>query len=79
MRFQSNAYKVTMIFPKKYPDGSPILTSAWFAMTNELRELESDFTEIPVRVSGEAKRTTRAACILLLSRHWSESNSCGTS
>ena len=49
MQYISNAYKVTMIFPKRYPDGLPILASVWNAMTTELRRLESDFTEIPVR------------------------------
>jgi hypothetical protein len=49
MQYQSNAYRVTMIFPKKYPDGSPVLASVWIAMANELRELESDFTEILIR------------------------------
>ncbi len=55
MQYHSNAYKVTMIFPKKHsdPDKSQILASVWNAMTTELRELESDFTEIPVR--GEWK------------------------
>lgn len=38
-----------MIFPKRHPDGSPILASVWNAMTTELRELESDFTEIAVK------------------------------
>jgi len=49
MQYRSNAYKVIMISPKKYQDGSPILTSVWIAMTTELCELESDFTQIPVR------------------------------
>lgn len=55
MPYQANAYKVTMIFPKKYPDPNrnPILASVWNAMTTELRELEENFTEIPVR--GEWK------------------------
>ncbi len=48
MAYQSNAYKVTMIFPKKYPDGHPISACVWNAMTNDLRELEADFTEIPI-------------------------------
>ncbi len=38
-----------MIFAKKYRDGSLILASVWNAMTTELRELESDFTEIRAR------------------------------
>lgn len=49
MPYHSNAYKVTMIFAKKYRDGSPILASVWNAMTTDLRELESDFTEIRAR------------------------------
>jgi len=49
MGYKANGYKVTMIFPKKYLDGSSILASVWNAMTNELRELESDFSEIPIR------------------------------
>ena len=66
MRFQSNAYKVTMIFPKKYPDGSPILTSAWFAMTNELRELESDFTEIPVRGEWRSEKDDESSMYFVI-------------
>jgi hypothetical protein len=49
VRYHSNAFKVTLIFPKKYRGGSPILASAWNAMTTEFRELESDFTEVPVK------------------------------
>lgn len=49
MQYHANAYKITMIFPKKYPDGSRIMTSIWDGMTGDLRELEADFTEIPVR------------------------------
>jgi hypothetical protein len=54
MQYEANAFKVTMIFPKKYPDGSPIRASVWSEMTTELRELESDFTEVPVK--GEWRR-----------------------
>ncbi len=53
MRYHSNAYKVTMIFAKKYRHRSPIPASVWNAMYTELRELEENFTEIPVR--GEWK------------------------
>lgn len=55
MEYHSNAYKVTMIFPKNYPDPDrgPISASVWNAMYTELRELEQNFTEIPVR--GEWK------------------------
>jgi hypothetical protein len=56
MAYQSNAYKVTMIFPKKYPDGHPILASVWNAMTNDLRELEADFTEIPIAGEWRAEK-----------------------
>ena len=53
MQDQANAYKVTMIFPKKDPDGKKISASVLNAMTNELREKvaewKSGFTEIPVR------------------------------
>lgn len=51
MLYHANAYKVTLIFPKKYPDPdrNPIPASVWNAMYTQLRELESDFTEIPVR------------------------------
>ena len=54
MQYESNAFKVTMIVPKRYPDGSPIRASVWGEMTTELRELESDFTEVPVK--GEWRR-----------------------
>ncbi|MBI1739967.1 MAG: hypothetical protein HYR57_03685 [Candidatus Koribacter versatilis] len=49
MPYEPNAFKVTVIFPKQYPVGSPILASVWNGMTTELRELESNFTEVPVR------------------------------
>ena len=51
MLYEANAFKVTIIFPKHYPSGNPVAASVWGGMTTELRELESDFTEVPV--SGE--------------------------
>ena len=53
MQYHSNAYKVTMISPRNYPDGEKISASVLTAMTNELREKvaewKSGFTEITVR------------------------------
>lgn len=49
MAYEANAFKVTIIFPKQYPDGRPIFASVWNGMTTELRELESDFAEVPAR------------------------------
>ena len=49
MQYESNGYKVTMIFPKRYRDGTSILASVWNAMTTELRELESDFSEVTIQ------------------------------
>ena len=53
MQYRSNAYKVTMIFPKKYKGGKTISASVLDAMTTEFREIvaswKSGFTEIPVR------------------------------
>jgi len=49
MQYDANAFKVTIIFPKRYPDARPITASVWSGMTTELRELESDFTEVPLR------------------------------
>ena len=51
MKYRSNAYKVTVIFPEKYPDGNPIMESVWNAMTTELRKQEDGFTKTPA--SGE--------------------------
>jgi hypothetical protein len=56
MAYQPNAYKVTMIFPKKYPDGYLIPASVWNAMANELRELEANFTEIPILGEWRAEK-----------------------
>lgn len=49
MKYVANGYKVTMIFPKRYRDGTSILASVWNAMTTELRELESDFSELSIK------------------------------
>lgn len=53
MQYHANAYKVTMIFPQKFPDGNSISASVLNAMTTELCEIvagwKSGFTEIPVR------------------------------
>jgi hypothetical protein len=49
MQYEANGYKVTMIFPKKYRDGTLIRASVWNAMTTELRELENDFSELAIK------------------------------
>jgi len=49
MPYEANAFKVTVIFPQRDPEGNPIAASLWNGMTTELRELESDFTEVPIR------------------------------
>jgi hypothetical protein len=49
MQYEANGYKVTMIFPKRYRDGSSILASVWNEMTTELRELEGGFSEVPIK------------------------------
>jgi hypothetical protein len=72
MEYDANGYKVTMIFPKKYPDGTSILASVWNAMTTELRELEVISRKFPFEVSGEARRTIKAFCTLLQFRRLNE-------
>jgi len=49
MKYEPNGYKVTMIFPKEYPDRTPISASVWNEMTTELRDLEGGFSEILIR------------------------------
>ena len=61
MEHRSNAYKVIMIFPKKYPSGNPVMASVWNAMTTELRELEGEFTEI--EAGGEWRGEKDDSCL----------------
>jgi hypothetical protein len=49
MEFHANGFKTTLIFPKRYPNGQPVLSSVWREMTQELRELEGGFSEFPIQ------------------------------
>jgi len=49
MQHQLNAFRVTMIFPRRYSGGNPIPASVWNHMTTELRELQADLADVPVK------------------------------
>lgn len=56
MKYDLNGFKVSFVIPKRYNDGRKIEASKWARFGAELRELQSDFTEISAGGEWQSKQ-----------------------